>query len=694
MSAPAQDPLSFQAAVSEPTVRPRSRSALRATALWLVVFGLVPMANLLTGGEALRWWGSAVRDWLLYGGMTVLAALALAHLGGAEGEAVWERVKRAAMAPRPALFALGVSLLAFSLAAGAAVYAFNRQPHSLDEMVALWQARIFESGHFALAPDAHREFFSMMNVVDWDHWYAILPAGGPALLAVGLLAGAAWLVNPLCGAIAVAATYRFVRLAYDDATARATALLLAVSPFFVFMAAGYQIHAPALAALSLALAALPGWRDAESARTRMRSSVWIGLALGVLVAIRPLDGALSALVIGAFQVTQAVRAGERGRWISLGAQGLAGAVPVALLLLANARSTGHPLTFAYNVMWGARNFGFGTSPFGDAHTPVRAFVLLSENLMRLDVYLFEWPVPAVLLAVLTLLLIKAPGDWDLLSTGLIVAFLAGYALYWHDGFWVGPRFLYPTIPLWVLVIARLPALIAARAKHDAVRRGAYLLLPLFVAGSFVWPSTITGTRRRAQEYHASAWQLRVDLGAQERAAGLTNALVIVHEGLGARLMARMWALGVPRGEAERILPESDACALEMALLWEESPPPADSAGRPERLRAATPVEARPSLRMRPDLSVDETLRFADGGPFTAQCREELIADTAGTSLFPPFLARNHVGADGKLGGEIIYARDLGAHNLALRKDYGDRVWYRYVPRRFAGDSAPVFVRYR
>jgi hypothetical protein len=236
--------------------------------------------------------------------------------------------------------------------------------------------------------------------------------------------------------------------------------------------------------------------------------------------------------------------------------------------------------------------------------------------------------------------------------------------------------------------------VAERAQHHAVRRGAYLFLPLCVIGSVVWPSTITGARRRAQEYHASAWQLRVDIGAQERAAGLKNALVIVHEGLGARLMVRMWALGVPRAEAERILPASDACALEMALLWEESPPLADSAGRPARLRAATPPEARPLLRPRPDLTYDETLRFADGGPFTAQCREELVADTAGTSLYPPFLARNTVSADGKLGGEIIYARDLGAHNLALRKEYGDRTWYRYVPRRSPGDTGVVFVRYR
>ena len=680
--------------MTEPTAHSLPRTALRATALLFIAFGLVPMANLLTGGQALLWWGNAVRDWLLYGGMTVLATIGIAQVGGAELERWIARAKGAVMAPRPQVFGTLVSALALLLAVWAAGYAFNRQPHSLDELVALWQARILASGHFAIPPNAHREFFSMMNIVDWDRWYAILPVGGPALLALGSTVGAAWLVNPVCGAIGVAATYRFVRHAYDDATARATAILLAISPFFVFMAAGYQIHTPALAALAVAMAWLPSWRSAKSAGAALRASLVIGAALGVLVAIRPLDGVLATLVLGAFQVTLAVRDGGRVRWTAIAAQAAAGAVPVALLLLANARTTGHPLTFAYNVMWGARNFGFGVSPFGEAHTPLRALVLLSENLMRLDVYLFEWPVPAVLLAVMTLLLLRAPSAWDVLAAGLIVAFLLGYALYWHDGFWLGPRFLYPTIPLWVLFIARAPALMAERVRHDAVRRGAMILVPMCVIGSIVWLSTITGSRLRANEYHASAWQLRVDIAQQAREAALDNALVLVHEGWGARLMARMWALGVLRADAERILPGSDACALEMQLLWEESPPLADSAGRSARLRAATPEAARPSLRPRPDLTYDETLRFADGAPFTAQCRENLVADTAGTSLYPPFLAQNEVRADGALGGRVIYARDLGAHNLALRQEYGGRVWYRYVARRYPGDTAAVFVRMR
>ena len=647
------------------------------------------MADLLTDGHALPWWGAAVREWLLYGGLTAMAAFALAYAAAARLDALFARAWGAVMRPSPRAFSAFAAALALGFAIVAAQYAFARQPHSLDEMEALWQARIFAAGRFSAVPFAPREFTSMMNVIDWGKWYTLFPAGGPALLTAGLAVGAAWLVNPVCGAIGVAAFYRFARRAFDDGTARAAALLLAVSPFFLFMAAGFQNHTPALAAFALALAWLPDFRDAASARAAVRAGAIVGASLGVLTAIRPLDGAIASLVLGAFQIAHAVRARTRAPWLGIAAQAAGGAVPVAFLLLANARTTGHPLTFAYDVMWGARGLGFGASPFGEAHTPVRALVLLSENLMRLDVYLFEWPVPGVLLAVIALLLVRAPSEWDLLAAALIVAWLIGYALYWHDGFWVGPRFIYPTIPLWVLFTVRAPALIAARSGEPLVARAAYAFIPLCLVVSLLSPGSTSGTRRRAAQYHDSLRELRVDIAAEARDAGLTKALVFVHEGWGARLMARMWALGTSRNDAERLLAQSDACALEMQLLWEESPPPADSATRSARLWASTPDAARPTLHPMPELAGDESLRFADTGPFTAQCRANVEADSAGVALYPPFLAQNHVDADGHLAGDVIYVRDLGGHDAALLKMYGTRAWYRWVP-----NGAKRFVRMR
>src|SRR5664279_6032075 len=154
-SAPAQDPRPPEPDLPIPTDR-LPRATLRATAFLLALFGLVPMANLLTGGRAVVWWGGAVQDWILWGGVTIIAALAIARFGGESvGDAcagAWRRV----MAPSPLRFGAIVSIVTLALSIALAGYAFARQPHSIDEMDALWQSRIYASGHFSIAPFAHR----------------------------------------------------------------------------------------------------------------------------------------------------------------------------------------------------------------------------------------------------------------------------------------------------------------------------------------------------------------------------------------------------------------------------------------------------------------------------------------------------------------------------------------------------------
>ncbi|MGH7650039.1 MAG: hypothetical protein ACREND_18170, partial [Gemmatimonadaceae bacterium] len=65
----------------------------------------------------------------------------------------------------------------------------------------------------------------------------------------------------------------------------------------------------------------------------------------------------------------------------------------------------------------------------------------------------------------------------------------------------------------------------------------------------------------------------------------------------------------------------------------------------------------------------------------------------GMSLYPPFLGLNHVGPDGRVGGDVVFVRDLGARNEELRARFGDRPWYRYRPRRSPADTSSPFVSY-
>jgi hypothetical protein len=76
-------------------------------------------------------------------------------------------------------------------------------------------------------------------------------------------------------------------------------------------------------------------------------------------------------------------------------------------------------------------------------------------------------------------------------------------------------------------------------------------------------------------------------------------------------------------------------------------------------------------------SVGAQVRLASRSSLTPECQAELDGDkTFGGAPFGPALPLEEIGADGRIGGDVVYAADLGARNEALRARFGDRRWYR------------------
>ncbi len=386
--------------------------------------GVFPLANALSNGRAVPWWDLAVREWLVRGFVVASVAVLIAILASAGVDTVTTRARAWLLRPSARAFALMVSLTALTAALVLAWYCFSGKPFTSDEMAQQWHARILLSGRIAAVPEQYPEFFNTAPVFDRDgRWYSQYPIGGPALIALGFLLGDAWLVNPLLLAVAVWQLYRFLAATTDEVTARVTALLFAASPMALIMGASQMNHMPALACCVIALAALARWDRSEVDRTPTRESVIIGLSIGVMATVRPLDAAIVAVVIGVFQLVRA--RGHRPRWRSLATQVAAGAVPVAILLWVNARTTGSPLLFGYDALNGPEHrLGFHLDPNGEMHTPMRGLMLASGYLMRLSRYLFEWPLPAMLFIVAGLAAIRRPTRWDLLLAALVAAFVA------------------------------------------------------------------------------------------------------------------------------------------------------------------------------------------------------------------------------------------------------------------------------
>lgn len=644
-------------------------------ALLLLALGLYPLANRITGGEAAPWFDHARSFWLLMGGALLVALLALARWMPRKLDAAWRAITTRVMGIPPRVFVGGVALFAFAASAILAVICFGRQPHNADEVAQLFHAKILLSGRLALPPDANPEFFAMDNMIDRERWYSQFPAGGPAFLAIGLALRAAWLLNPALFALSILSIYGFVRRAYTEAVARATVLLVALCPFALFMAASFMNHVPVLWLTSVALMQLAIWVDAEGTRDANRAAALIGLALGVAFTVRPLDALIVAGVFAVIQLDHLRGSAPRAR--SLIAQIAAGLLPLAVLFIVNVQTNGAPLRLGYEVLYGsAHQLGFHLDPYGTPHTPTRALTFASKYLLQLNVLLFEWPLPVIGIIGTGLLALRRPTRWDLVLIALLLAQVIGYALYWHDGSFRGPRFLFTALPAIIILTARTPFVIAS-ASRGTVRRASMLVLPACVLFAWLAVGINMSVPGRVRMYRRSSPVLQVDPEAMARRGGLHHALVFINEGVAARNVHYLWELGLSRGQATRLMVSASSCAIRLSIDAEVALLPARPQGRLDRLvKGALAFDAEPRLNA-PQV-----------------CVEDVRRDNEGSASFAPFFPANTIDADGHLGGDVVYALDLGAHNEVLRARFGDRRWYRFGVRLAAlGDSVPTLTPY-
>ncbi len=667
--------------------RPQLPPLAVVAALVLFVVGVYPLPTLLPDGGG---WHENLRYWLGATLLTVVPVLALAAL-----PLPWLRTLPARLAawlrrPSPLVFAalIGTAFAAFSGAL--AYYAYHLAPTTADEIAQLWHARILLHGHLALPADPNAEFFAVDNVIDIGRWYSQFPIGGPLVLALAYLIRLPWLLDPLLGGLTAALLYQFARRAYGETQGRAAAVLFALSPVTLLMSASYMNHVPVLLLAVAVLAALPAWERAASPRRGTLLAAGMGLALGCMATIRPLDAVVVSVAVGAFQLTVLRR--TPGRWRDLAVQAMAGAVGVAPLLWANLATTGGLFHFAYEVMWGpATRLGFHMDPQGVVHTPLRALALAIKYLSELNGYVVAWPLPALLVAIAGLLSMRRTSRWDALLLGLFGAQLAAYALYWHDGEFLGPRFLYTALPTVIVLLARAPFLVAER-WNGYWRRGAPLAVLACVAATWLVPMPPYGAIGLVDQVRDARTTFKVDLAAASAAAAAHHALVFVHEPFSGRLARRLWGVGFTRTAAAEALARGDACSILDAVRFAEADTTQPLADRAAAAAERIATYAPGPVRVR---ALDPTIHISSPQSLTPACKDELAADARYSGLpFGVGLLLDPIGPDGRLDGDVIYAADLGDRNEALRARFGDRRWFRaYAEHDAAGAPHAVVTPY-
>jgi hypothetical protein len=662
--------------------RRRPDGVALATAIAIVALGFLPVANWLPGGHHAPWFEAVAATWVTGGALAIGIGLLLAFASH-RAPALWHDglgTRLAIMldrAPMHSLLALAtISTLTYVTIAH---LVFDARPLLVDEIFQLWQARVFAEGRLTRPAASHPEFFSGIHLVENNgHVFSHFPPGHSAMLMLGELVGAPWIIVPLAGGVTVVAFGLYLRIAEHRPTVRVgTLFLFALAPLVVFMTATYMNHATALMWLMVAAAALAhAVKDDERHPTAQRApaALLCGAGLGIAGTIRPIDAVAFALPAAVWLLVRAIRAPRR--WIEALSAAVGVAIPLAALAWYNAKTTGDPLLLGYEMLWGKEHgLGFRSATWGASHSLTRGVELLNLYFLRFQTYLFEWPIPSLLPVVLALAIVPHLDRYDryLLTSGGLLAIM--YLAFWHDGFYLGPRYLYPLAPLLSLWTARFPAFI-----HERVGDGWALRATVFSLAAATVIASASLIPQRARQYSSGLTTMRWDADAAARAAGVERALVFVRESWGSQLVARLWSLGLTRAQAERLYARIDACLLEQGLERLERHGVHSQAAAD----AFAPL-MRDSLRLLPStLSPDRSERMLPGTRYTARCQQRIADDRRGFTLFTPLLL---AGSDG-----TVYARDLHERDTLLLAAYSDREVWLVRPADSVSGSVPRFER--
>lgn len=627
-------------------------AGLAGWSLLLPLVGTPAQAGEFTDVLTLWLWGT-----LITGGIVLLVRIVARGKAAAALEAVMDRAGAAAgwraAAPAVVVFAVATALVS--------AVVFQGNPRYIDGFAQLFHARIFEAGRLvAPLPDPVASFAIANTVLLPDGWVSQYPPGQPLVLAAGLALGAWWLLHPLFGALLVAATFRVGRWIGDPTTAWLATILLCLSPFALAVAGSEMNHLPA-AALAMGGAACATF---AGGRRAWLAACAAGACVGLVAAFRPLDAVVAAIPVTLILTLAGGR--TLPALLMAGVGGIAGGLPV---LWYNARTVGAWLQFAYAAAWGQGvGLGFHEAPWGGTYTPLKAVRLTALELHRVNVYLFSLPVPVLPVVAAGLLTGRRMlGRRDAVPLVAVAALVGLLFFYWHRDLFFGPRLLYTAVPWLALLSARAIRGLAAW-RPDA---------QLAVATAFaVGLAMIMPARVRAW---ADEPVLNLHPDREARAAGIHHAVVVIPDGWGSRLIARLWQAGIPPREAEAFYAAIDACTLHLALQAAEAAP-----GAPD-LRAALQTLAD---RRRPGeprgVTPDPRLRLPDP-PLPPACLAEIRFDRAGYLAFAPFLYLNPASLD----GDVVWARDLHRDNGALLRRYRGRTAWRYAPQ--GPDGVPGFA---
>ncbi len=421
---------------------------------------------------------------------------------------------------RPILIVCALTVLA---TAAVAYFAFERLPHLEDEVAYLYQARTMALGRLTVpSPELPHAFWTPFVLDHRGQRFGKYPPGWPALLAVGVLGRAPWLVNPALAAVALYLVFRLGESLYDRRTGLLAAALGLCSPLFLVLGGSFLSHMASLVWLLL----FSLW-FIWVARGR---SWWYGLGAGTALGIAFLTRSLTAVAYAipfAIYAAQQVLLRRQLHWTRYLVVALSAGAVASILALYQWVVTGDPWLNPYVLWWPYDRLGMGPGigAMPGGHSLSYAWINLKQDLSRTATDALGWTAVSWLPLLPGLLMPRRrPRDWSLLAP--FACLVVAYLFYWIGSpsrLW-GPRYYFEGLAGWWLLsaVGLLKLWYWLKGKRLWLQRTAVAVFCL-VLSAFLLLS-IPG---RMHEAHGFYGITRAQL-APIKEAKLHNALVIVY----------------------------------------------------------------------------------------------------------------------------------------------------------------------
>ena len=351
-----------------------------------------------------------------------------------------------------ALIALAGSLI---FVAWISLVQYNAEPHIYDASAYLFAAKMYATGHLSvpIAPAIDR-FPGPFMVQFNGQWFGQYAPGTSLTLVPGIWLGVPWLVEPILGTLALLGIGLIAARLYDRRVATLAILLGILSPFYSYLAASYLSHAVALLYLVWGFWALLRFAQGEAGWNLPLAAACFGIAalardlIAVLFVVIVLPG---VLILSWRRLRQDWR-----RWIIPGISCIAVVIIfLSFYFVFNTTLTGSPWMTPRSLFFAGDHWGFGQGVgFYGQHTLAAGFVNLDELLTILQIDLFGWPFYLTLaFLALPFLTRRAVGaDWLMLTGAAIIT--GAFIGYFYHGIYLGPRYLFETLPFLLMLTAR------------------------------------------------------------------------------------------------------------------------------------------------------------------------------------------------------------------------------------------------